>query len=256
MSKPIDLTGRKINNVTIIKRVSIKTPTGTFAEYVGKCECGKEVKRKSNNVLKNKIWCVSSECNIKHRASKKIGSVYGDLTIKEFIRKVDTRLYFKCLCTCGNFCEKSMDYLKTAKIPSCGCKTSQQLSHRRGIPAHNRISNTSLKSLFIRYKKGALDRGYCFSLSIEEFSIITKQNCYYCASPPSKTYPSKIYKGLKDPDRFYVYNGIDRLDPAKGYTIENSRACCSDCNYAKSDLTEEQFLDLIEKIYKNRVFIP
>lgn len=39
-----------------------------------------------------------------------------------------------------------------------------------------------------------------------------------------------------------TYNGIDRLDNSKGYTIDNSVACCSKCNIAKGTDTKEEYI--------------
>jgi hypothetical protein len=46
-------------------------------------------------------------------------------------------------------------------------------------------------------------------------------------------------------------NGIDRVVPDKGYVYDNCVPCCKYCNRAKSDLTTEQFKNLIIKIYNN-----
>lgn len=73
-------------------------------------------------------------------------------------------------------------------------------------------------------------------------------NCYYCGRGPQNTYTSTnvVKYQLK-------YNGIDRVDSTKGYTVENSVSCCFDCNRAKSNLTQMEFFNLIERIYSFRV---
>lgn len=38
-------------------------------------------------------------------------------------------------------------------------------------------------------------------------------------------------------------NGIDRRDPNKGYTVENCVPCCEQCNYAKLDYTEDEYVN-------------
>ena len=49
----------------------------------------------------------------------------------------------------------------------------------------------------------------------------------------------------------YIYNGVDRVDNEKGYTVENSVPCCLHCNFAKAQMTQDQFRDLIINIYYN-----
>ena len=50
----------------------------------------------------------------------------------------------------------------------------------------------------------------------------------------------------------YIYNGIDRIDNNKGYTIDNIVPCCHICNQAKSSFTLQEFQDWIEKVYQNK----
>jgi hypothetical protein len=36
----------------------------------------------------------------------------------------------------------------------------------------------------------------------------------------------------------------------RGYVAGNVTSCCSECNYAKGDLTPEEFLELVRRIYR------
>lgn len=44
-----------------------------------------------------------------------------------------------------------------------------------------------------------------------------------------------------------AYNGIDRVDPTKGYIIDNCVPCCTTCNYMKRILQRDEFLDHVKK---------
>jgi hypothetical protein len=46
----------------------------------------------------------------------------------------------------------------------------------------------------------------------------------------------------------WTYNGLDRIDNAKPYTMENVVPCCATCNRAKLNLTVEEFLARIKSI--------
>lgn len=46
-------------------------------------------------------------------------------------------------------------------------------------------------------------------------------------------------------------NGIDRVDNNKGYTLNNCVPCCKTCNQAKHRLSQEYFIEWVEKIYKH-----
>jgi len=55
----------------------------------------------------------------------------------------------------------------------------------------------------------------------------------------------------KKSDKYY--NGIDRIDNTKDYTLDNCVPCCKNCNYAKRTLTQHDFYKLIQSIYNYRV---
>jgi hypothetical protein len=93
----------------------------------------------------------------------------------------------------------------------------------------------------------AKKRSLEFSLEKEVFRALTKENCYYCDTPPSRVFrrgPSQ-----KQFNGDYTFNGIDRVDNTKGYTVDNCIPCCLACNYSKLDRTHSDFLYWIKKIY-------
>ena len=40
-----------------------------------------------------------------------------------------------------------------------------------------------------------------------------------------------------------AYSGIDRIDSSVGYEPNNVVSCCKICNYAKSNLTKDDFIN-------------
>lgn len=50
-----------------------------------------------------------------------------------------------------------------------------------------------------------------------------------------------------------LYNGIDRINSKKGYTLDNTVSCCSTCNTAKLNMSLEDFKTWIIKIYNNLI---
>ena len=91
------------------------------------------------------------------------------------------------------------------------------------------------KSRFSIYKRAAIKKNLEFALSLEEFIKLTSQQCYYC----------------NDFTRDKDYVGIDRIDSNLGYISSNCVSCCRDCNLAKNKLSQEQFTDLVKRIYQN-----
>ena len=166
------------------------------------------------------------------------GKKFGTLTaIKDVGCDKKYGRLWECLCDCGNTITIPTTNLTTDKTKSCGCLRGRP-SHPEGLASFNR--------LYIQYKQNAKKRDYKFELTKDQFREITKQNCIYCGVMPAQsTLNSKNSNGP------YIYNGVDRLDNLKGYIEDNCVPCCKYCNYAKNDLTEEEFLNRIVKIYNN-----
>jgi hypothetical protein len=74
----------------------------------------------------------------------------------------------------------------------------------------------------VRYKNLksiAKQRNLCFTLSLNEYSVLIKQTCHYCNSSLEK----------------HIGSGIDRKNNSIGYTLDNSVPCCTDCNLGKGE---------------------
>jgi hypothetical protein len=95
--------------------------------------------------------------------------------------------------------------------------------------------------LYKRYKRSAIDRGIEFNLSTDVFKKLIHSNCFYCGLEPKQ-----LVNGME-------YNGIDRLENLRGYEFDNCLACCKTCNRAKSNLTENEFMDFMIRICKQLV---
>lgn len=72
-----------------------------------------------------------------------------------------------------------------------------------------------------------------FDLTNEQLRILFKGNCHYCGIKPKQIWRSRACRRNPKIEPF-VYNGIDRLDNSKGYTIDNCVSCCRRCNSAKN----------------------
>lgn len=99
------------------------------------------------------------------------------------------------------------------------------------------------------YKGNAKKKGYSFKLTEKQFSEITKQDCFYCGAKPSNV------TGRKRKSGNYIYNGLDRVDNTKGYTIDNVVPCCRFCNNAKSNHTLQEFKEWSERLYKKMFLV-
>ena len=164
----------------------------------------------------------------------------GRLLVIERAEDINDRIHWKCLCDCGNTITVMAATLNKSSKPtrSCGClrkeNTFSQIEYGRS--AFNQV----LKA----YRFGASSRGLPFSLTEDEFRDLTKKNCHYCGEEPSKE-TSFVANGQ------YRYNGLDRVDNSKGYTLENCVPCCQQCNFLKGKMNVESFLNQCLKVAKH-----
>lgn len=121
-------------------------------------------------------------------------------------------------------------------------------------------TNRELYNICIR---AARDRELEFLLTIEEHSNLIKQNCYCCGKAPEPynrylTVSGERRKAAKGAlqravDRAWILaNGVDRIDSNKGYTLDNSAACCYDCNIAKAEKTLSEYIEHCRRVLSHQ----
>lgn len=177
-----------------------------------------------------------------------IGNKYGKLTVIEQGEK-STRygIYWICLCDCGATTQILGTSLRSGKSTACGCNIGYNTGPKR------KVTNRVLTQHFSSYRNSKKAKSLGFDLSLKEFEVICRENCYYCGSEPQirKYLTYKPNGGAED---FYSYDnlsGIDRFDNAKGYVEGNCIPCCAKCNLMKKNYSEQEFLDHIFKIYEH-----
>jgi hypothetical protein len=171
-----------------------------------------------------------------------VGKVFGKLSVIRFIEKRKNNPYWLCQCNCGTFRQIAGNALMRTKYStkSCGCSKIIRMKNL------NRLENglSAKRRIFAFYKKGAKARDFQFNLSFEQLVEFLKKSCHYCGIEPSNSSATINPHGASQ----ILYNGIDRIDNSKGYIVENLVSCCKNCNYAKFDLSYEEF-----KIYLKRL---
>ena len=98
---------------------------------------------------------------------------------------------------------------------------------------YDNIFPISVCSKYEVYKNRADEKKLQFDLTEEQFSDIAMKECFLCGIQSCNNH----------------LNGIDRFDSNKGYTINNSNSCCTDCNYMKNNYDYNTIIDKITKIY-------
>lgn len=171
-----------------------------------------------------------------------IGDKFGLLTVIEKRNSHKKSFDYICKCDCGNIkTVKGWQLLKN-KLHSCGCylKTFRKLDG----------TQAAINSLYSSYKRNAQKRNLEFSIPIENFIEVTSDSCYYCGAEPS-TIRRPTHYDNREQERWYIYNGIDRLDNSKGYVKGNCVPCCSTCNFAKRTMSKEAFLSWIKRVWNH-----
>jgi hypothetical protein len=173
-----------------------------------------------------------------------IGKRFGRLTVIELISRNSKRREYiwKCQCDCGNTKTTRGDNLKDGTTRSCGC-LKKEISRNRWLKSPR---EGSINNIINSYKHHAKKRGMTLELTREQIINIMGKNCYYCGKEPSNISKSQYNNGD------FIYNGMDRIDNSKGYTIENTVPCCYQCNHSKTDMSENDFLSWIKQVYEFR----
>jgi hypothetical protein len=169
-----------------------------------------------------------------------IGQKFNFLTILS-LDHIDNRgrKFFKCKCDCGKEKIIQGSLMSSGNTKSCGCYGMKVRKDKRISTNHSEIT-----AIILGYKRHAKGRGFQFLLSRQQVESIIIQPCHYCQSPPSNLMHTK-----NSIDNGMLYNGIDRVDSKKDYTIDNVVSCCKICNNAKSDLTLNEFIEWIKRVY-------
>lgn len=183
--------------------------------------------------------------NIKNISGKKFGSftVLRNVRVDSGKRK---RNFWECVCDCGNIKMLRKEHLVLKKHEICTCykRVIYKTIGRDGSYKYNRANNIKNKkpisdeTLYKRYSYSAKSRGLSFDITFGLFSKLIHSNCFYCG-------------GLPNTGFINLYNGIDRKDNKVGYEEYNCLTCCKDCNYFKSNIHYDKFLELINKIATN-----
>lgn len=243
--KRIDLVGAKYNRLTAKRFIRMEGHGESV--WLWECDCGNQKEIKASSVKRENTkscGCLKEELDkAKHpvvEIKNIVGQRFGRLVVVEFARKTKTRKYlWLCKCDCGNIVECRSDGLKSGHTQSCGCLHKEIISQNRKKPKGVAAFNKK----YYDYKAKAQRVNREFNLTKEEFAKLIWGNCAYCGIPPSNYYKESDYNGgLR-------YNGIDRVDNDKGYTLDNCVSCCELCNRAKLKQSLPDFLLWVKSTY-------
>lgn len=99
------------------------------------------------------------------------------------------------------------------------------LKYRKRYRERSFKSRNTIEGKFYHDEANAKRRGHYWELTIEQAGLLYIQACLYCGESPN----GKL-------------NGIDRRNSSVGYILENCVPCCPTCNFAKRQMSPEEFI--------------
>jgi hypothetical protein len=181
------------------------------------------------------------------------GQKFGRLTVlRELERTVSGGQILRQIelqCACGKITVTRPSVLSRGRTKSCGCLQREKASNsgklRRKAPGEHAIN-----SVVNTYVQAARKRQLDFALTREDVVRLIFSDCRYCGAEPQNV------RGRIGMFGSIHYNGIDRVDNTKGYTPENSVACCEICNKAKRTMSAADFQAWIERAHSHLSQLP
>lgn len=164
---------------------------------------------------------------------------FGDLTVIDVSHTDKICKYWLCKCSCGKIVKLSTSDLRYRGRHDCGHSSLEKRRYEFGQSCFNALHRA--------YKAKSKKENIDWNLSEGQFKDLINKNCHYCSIEPNQIYQRKGYYG------HIVYNGIDRVDNNKGYTIDNCVPCCKKCNYGKRDMSLDEFLSWIYTVYNTSI---
>lgn len=92
--------------------------------------------------------------------------------------------------------------------------------HKELIHSYTKKNKTKPSYRMNKAKQRSKQRGIEFSLTLEEYSRLINDPCFYCEGKLGMV---------------QMGTGLDRIDSAKGYAIDNVLSCCGKCNMIKGE---------------------
>ena len=183
------------------------------------------------------------------RAKDITGQRRHKLTAIRPVRKdAGGRHYWLCACACGR--QTIVQVSEFGKTKSCGCQRT--ISARKwateGMPWKKKMlpgDTAAFRQVLNAYTQRASRFKREWALTEAEARQLFAGSCSYCGAPPSITKHVGLINRIP-----FIYNSIDRIDSAGGYTLDNCQSCCHTCNVAKMDRTDEDFRQWIKRTYE------
>ena len=170
-----------------------------------------------------------------------IGTTVSSWTVKGFGSwgKNNTVKYTLMEHKCGNtrkFQQWEIDNNKFKKCKKCEARVEYRKNAEHII----------YKTMYRQYKHSAKQRRYTFELDYDDFIVFVNGKCHYCGREPfTKREITKVKRSVWHNDENILINGTDRINSNLGSFKDNCVPCCKICNFAKSDMSLNEWKKMI-----------
>lgn len=166
---------------------------------------------------------------------------FGQLIVKERAKKPskvkNKKAYWLCKCDCGKERVVEGSSLRIGQTLFCGCLRNERIRTAR----NKEPGFTAKHALWLDYRWRARKSSVFFDITEDKFIELTSSRCHYCGKPPLQ---------ISNAPGTYLYNGLDKVNPKLGYTMDNVVPCCKKCNIAKLDGSVDEFLLWVKSVYE------
>ena len=226
MSNKVDLLGKKFGLLLVTKEVG-RSPHGKVL-WECLCDCGRKKTVISGNLVQNK----SLSCGTCVKIPNLLGKTFDGITVVEYLgidyNSTTKKVAYWLVKDIRGFTKK----LRTAEI----------LAHKRTnkvLPKHP--DDIEISSRYSKYKSHSKEKNREFKITFNEFNDLVKKSCHYCGNIGGHSHNSAL-----------KFNGLDRIDSTKGYTLDNVVSSCYTCNRAKSNMPYKTFIEWINNLVNYR----
>lgn len=254
----IDLTGKKVNFLTVMERSENSKSGATM--WLCKCDCGNEKEFRSNLLTKGKAY--SCGCKRRKPPIKDITGFENEylkvLGLSE-IRTTNARCHhWICICkSCGKEFIADTGRIKSEGVKGCGCTHYKKVSESR--KTHG-MTNTRLYSIWAGMKSRCYNKNEAAYKNYGGRGITV---CEEWKNNFESFYEWSLKNGYSDSLT------IDRIENDKGYSPENcrwatnieqvrNRRCALLYTINGKEKTLKEWCDIYNQKYKvvyNRIFI-
>lgn len=237
-----DLTGMRFNSLLALRFIP---DNSKVTRWLFICDCGVEKVMPSHGVVNGLVK--SCGCG---RSKDISGFRYNRLVVVSISHKDKKgQFYWICDCDCGKRIVARGNHLRSGNIQSCGCFSVDRARELGFAKRGYRLDEAAFEKLYDGYQRIKSARKHGNSLTKADALSLFHSRCYYCNIEPRQERHTRY-------GSIFIYNGLDRFDNDKGYTVGNAVACCGMCNSSKRDRDYGSFVSWLRIVRDHTIDKP